>query len=320
MRIIFMGAGEIGLPSLRWLLDHRGDHEIVGIYTQPDKRVGRKQILTPPAVKVMAEEASVPVFQPDSFRNNESALDELKALHVDLAIVMAYGQILPRDVIEAPTKACINLHASLLPRHRGASPIQAAIRDGDSETGITLMHIEPKLDAGDMILKEVTPILPEDTGGTLHDRLAGLGPILLERAFPLLAGESIGGEPQNEELVTYSGKLERDQGRIDWTRPARELELLIRAYDPWPGTFTEIDLNGDIRKLKIFSPTTPGPDQDQPPGTVTSNETGLTIACGEGSLHLGGDLQLEGRKRIAAADLLRGVEIPVGTILQSRQD
>lgn len=311
-----MGAGEIGLPSLRWMLE-LADHEVVGIYTQPDKKIGRKQVLTPPVVKVMAEEAGVPVFQPETFRNNESAIEELRGLDCDIAIVMAYGQILPRAVIEAPKKACINLHASLLPRHRGASPIQAAIRDGDSETGITLMHIASKLDSGDMILKERTPIAAEDTGEILHDRLADIGPILLEKSLTLLESDTIAAEAQDESLVTYSGKLERDHGEIDWSQSADTLERLIRAYDPWPGTYTAVDLGGERKKLKIYPYVEVGPDSDEPPGTVIGLDHDLTVSCGDGSLILKGDLQLEGRKRMSAGDLLRGVEIPVGTILSS---
>lgn len=311
-----MGAGEIGLPSLRWMLE-LADHEVVGIYTQPDKKIGRKQVLTPPAVKVVAEEAGVPVFQPETFRNNESAIEELRGLDCDIAIVMAYGQILPRAVIEAPKKACINLHASLLPRHRGASPIQAAIRDGDSETGITLMHIASKLDSGDMILKERTPIAAEDTGGILHDRLADIGPLLLEKSLTVLESDTIAAEAQDESLVTYSGKLERDHGKIDWSQSADTLARLIRAYDPWPGTYTAVDLGGERRKLKIYPYVEVGPDSDEPPGTVIGLDHDLTVSCGDGSLILKGDLQLEGRKRMSAGDLLRGVEIPAGTILSS---
>lgn len=311
-----MGAGEIGLPSLRWMLE-LADHEVVGIYTQPDKKIGRKQVLTPTAVKVVAEEAGVPVFQPETFRNNESAIEELRGLDCDIAIVMAYGQILPRAVIEAPKKACINLHASLLPRHRGASPIQAAIRDGDSETGITLMHIASKLDSGDMILKERTPIAAEDTGGILHDRLADIGPILLEKSLTVLESDTIAAEAQDESLVTYSGKLERDHGKIDWSQSADTLARLIRAYDPWPGTYTAVDLGGERRKLKIYPYVEVGPDSDEPPGTVIGLDHDLTVSCGDGSLILKGDLQLEGRKRMSAGDLLRGVEIPAGTILSS---
>ncbi|MCL4145462.1 UNVERIFIED_CONTAM: hypothetical protein GTU68_024580 [Idotea baltica] len=204
-----MGTGEIALPTLRALIETQGPHSIVGVYTQPDKKIGRKQLITPPAIKVVAQEADIPVFQPETLRKDEAALQEFEALDCDLAIVMAYGQILPRSVIETPKIACVNLHASLLPRHRGASPIQAAIRDGDTESGITLMHIVPKLDAGDMILKKIIPIEPTDTGGILHDNLAELGPELIREAMPLFEKRTLVAEAQNEELVTYSGKLER---------------------------------------------------------------------------------------------------------------
>ncbi|MCB1079629.1 MAG: methionyl-tRNA formyltransferase, partial [Verrucomicrobiae bacterium] len=178
MRLVFMGTGEIALPSLRWLIEQSGQ-EVVGVWTQPDKPVGRQQTLTSPEVKVIAQAAGIPVFQPETFRKNPAAVDELRAIAPDIAIVMAYGQILPRAVIRIPRIACVNLHASLLPRHRGASPIQAAIRDGDAETGITLMHVVSALDAGDMIVKHTLPISPDDTGGTLHDKLAELGPAIL---------------------------------------------------------------------------------------------------------------------------------------------
>ena len=165
MRLVFMGTGEIALPSLRWLIEAQKSHdfEVVGVYTQPDKPVGRRHILTPPEVKEIALGSDIPVFQPESFRKDPGALDNFATLKPDLAVVMAYGQILPKALLETPRRACVNLHASLLPRHRGASPIQAAIRDGDEETGITLMHVAPKLDAGDMILKETIPIRPHET-------------------------------------------------------------------------------------------------------------------------------------------------------------
>ena len=314
MRLVFMGAGEIALPSLRWLLDLE-DHELVGVYTQPDKKVGRKQILAPPAVKLMAEESGVAVFQPESFRNNDKEIARLKSLDCDVAVVMAYGKILPRSILNIPKKACVNLHASILPRHRGASPIQASIRDGDSETGITLMHIVKQLDAGDMILNQITPISAEDTGGILHDRLAKLGPALLKKAIPILERETIVAEPQSEDLVTYSGKPERDDGHIDWSCSAAYLERVIRAYDPWPGTFAKLTTSGEVRKLKIYPYAEVGPDHHSAPGTVILSKNQLAVSCGEGRLILKGDLQLEGRKRMSSAELLRGIEIPIGLIL-----
>lgn len=315
LKIVFMGTGEIALPTLRVLIENRHQHEIVGVYTQPDKRIGRKQLITPPAVKVIAEEAGIPVFQPESLRNSEAALEEFQALGCDLAIVMAYGQILPRSVIEAPKTGCLNLHASLLPRHRGASPIQAAIRDGDSETGITLMHIVPKLDAGDMILKNTIPIDPSDTGGILHDRLAELGPELIREAMPLFEKGILDATPQNEDLVTYSGKLEREHGEIDWSLPATEIERLIRAYDPWPGTYTSLTTDSGIKKLKIYPQSLALEHVEASPGTIVEPGKNLTIACGKGALKLTGDLQLEGRKRLDLASFVNGITMEEGSIL-----
>ena len=319
MRIVFMGTGDIALPSLQWLIEQQssgpGGHELVAVYTQPDKPFGRKQVLTAPEIKVLAESHGIPVRQPEILRGNAEAIAEFAAFSPDLAVVMAYGQILPKAVIAAPALACVNLHASLLPRHRGASPIQAAIREGDTESGITLMHIVPKLDAGDMILKESTPIFPEDTGGTLHDRLATLGPRLLERGLPLFHDGLPTAEPQDDTLVTYSGKLLRDDGEIDWSMDAAALERLIRAYDPWPGTTTFVTLGEERRKLKIHPPVTLTDGNTSPPGTVLESGSRLVVNCGRGALVLGGDLQLEGRKRLGAGEFLRGTSIPVGTIL-----
>lgn len=315
MRIVYMGTGEIGLPTLKWLVENQGSHEVVGVFTQPDKKIGRKQLLTPPEVKVLAEEAGIPVFQPETLRKNESALEELTDLNADVLVVMAYGQILPRRVIEAPSIACVNLHASLLPRHRGASPIQAAIRDGDKETGITLMHVVPKLDAGDMILKEVLTIDSKDTGGILHDRLAEIGPRTMQRGLEILSSGEIPAEPQEEELVTYSGKLEREHGQIDWSADAKVLERLIRAYDPWPGTYTMLPSEEGLKKLKIYPYAEVGADTEAAPGTVLGTQNGLHVSCGKGSVMLQGDLQLEGRRRLSCGDFLRGTAIPEGTRL-----
>jgi len=334
MRIIYMGTGEIGLPSLRWLIEKSG-HPVVGVFTQPDKRVGRKQILTPPEVKKVAEAGGIPAFQPERLRKNPRAHWELTALEPDLIVVMAYGQILPREVIAAPAVACVNLHASLLPRHRGASPIQAAIREGDTETGITLMHIAAALDAGDMILKETIPIEPGDTGGLLHDNLAQVGPRILERGLPLLESGEARREAQDDALATYAPKLERQDGEIDWTRPADEIARLIRAYDPWPGAHAWLRTDRGRQKLKIYPfaqveeslptgtagvpgsrPKPPAQDlpasDDLPPGTIIAAADILTIATGSGSLRLEGDLQLEGRKRLPLPEFLRGVPLSAG--------
>lgn len=315
MRVVFMGTGEIALPTLRWLLTPEAGCEVAGIFTQPDKKIGRKQVVVPPEVKQIGLAAGVEVLQPLSLRKDPEAIERLRTWAPDLLVVMAYGQILPRSVIEIPRLASINLHASLLPRHRGASPIQAAIREGDVESGITLMHIVPQLDAGDMILKETTPILETDTGGSLHDRLAEIGPSLLVRGIPLFRKGNVLSEPQDEALVTYSGKLEREDGQIDWTRDAAAIERLIRAYDPWPGTYTTTTGGEGTKKLKIFPIATVSDRAEAKPGTVLASDGQLVVACGKGSLILSGDLQLEGRKRLPAAEFLRGTDLPEGSVL-----
>ena len=318
MRIVFRGTGEIGLPSLRWLIERSG-HELVGVYTQPDKPVGRKQVLTPPEVKTVALAAGLPVFQPERLRGNDEAMAEFTALEPDLAVVMAYGQILPRRVIETPRIACVNLHASLLPRHRGASPIQAAIRDGDESSGITLMHIVPALDAGDMILEHSLPITPDTTGGSLHDELADLGPGLLAEGLPLLESGTVPAEVQDEALVTYAPKLGREDGVIDWNAPAAEIERTIRAYDPWPGTTTLFPTEKGPAKLKLFPGATvvPSPPGDDPGDALAeAGKTALVIRCGDGQgLRVSGDLQLEGRKRLPVSEFLRGQAFPGRTKL-----
>lgn len=324
MRIIYMGAGDIGLPSLRWLIEECG-HDIVGVFTQPDKPVGRKQVLTPPAVKTLAEAAGVPVFQPEKLRGNAEALVSLSDLEPDLAVVMAYGQILPQAVIDAPKIACINLHASLLPRHRGASPIQAAIREGDAETGITVMHIVKALDAGDMITKAAIPIDIDDTGGSLHDKLAELGPGTLAEGLPLFEAGSAPREAQDDTLVTYAPKLLREDGEIDWSKPATEIERLIRAYDPWPGTYSWLETEKGRQKLKLYPTTAADSDStgsDQPSNPVGSIASAggerIEVSCGENTrliLAENGALQLEGRKRLSVPDFLHGHPIEPGTKL-----
>ncbi len=320
MRIVWMGAGEIGLPSLQWLVEKSG-HDVVGAFTQPDRPVGRKQVMTPTAVKTLALDEGIPVFQPGSWKKDPEALGNLQALRPDLIVVMAYGCLLPRAVAGAASVACVNLHASLLPRHRGAAPIQAAILAGDGESGITVMHIAPKLDSGDMIWKEEVAIAPGETGGTLHDKLAELGPRALAAAVPRILDGTAPRVAQEDAQVTYSGKLGRGDGRIDWSRPATEIERRVRAFDPWPGTGTAVTLPGGRRqRLKIFPPVAiePGDAGGAEPGTVLEAgdpaEQGLRVATGEGVLRLF-QLQLEGRSRMDAAGLLRGHPIPPGTRL-----
>jgi len=296
MRIVFIGAGEIGVPTLQALL--KSEHEVVGIVTQPDKPVGRAQIIEPPPIKKALAGAKMPILQPARIKEHQ-AIAEIRALIPDVIVVMAYGQIFPRDVLEIPKIACLNLHASLLPRWRGAAPVQAAIAAGDRETGITVMYMDEGLDTGDILLRCKTDILPTDTGGSLHDRLAKIAPDALLDCLRLLVEGSAPRAPQDNSLATYAPKLKRDDGRIDWSEPAEMIERKIRAFYPWPGAFTKIER----LTLKIFSASVF--DLSGEPGEILRSEKELVIAAGTGALSLS-EVQLEGKRRMSAAEFLRG--------------
>jgi len=299
MRILFIGAGEIGLPTFRMLSNWR-EHKLVGVVTQPDKPAGRDQKLTSPSPKKAVRDLTpdLPVLQPGRIKSLES-VDAIRALKPDVIVVMAYGQILSRDVLEIPKVACLNLHASLLPRWRGAAPIQAAIAAGDRETGITVMYMDEGLDTGDILLQRQIAIAPDETGGSLHDKLAEVAPEALAEAILLLDKGKAPRLPQENEFATYASKLERKHGRIDWSEPAETIERKIRAFDPWPGAFMEID----HRHLKIFSATTT--DRKGKPGEISQEQDELIVAAGTGALSLA-KVQLEGKKRMSAAEFLRG--------------
>lgn len=310
MRILFIGTGDIGLPSLEWLLN-TPKHEVVAVVTQPDKPAGRKLVLTPPEVKVRAQAAGLTVLQPPKIR---TIVDELEAFKADIAVVVAYGQILPRSVLNVPRLACLNIHASLLPKYRGASPIQAAIRSGDSETGVTIMFMDEGLDTGDVLLMDTLPILASDTGGILHDKLAVAAPSSLEKALDLIATGNPPRKPQDHALSSHCGKLKREDGRLDWSRRATELERLISAYNPWPGTSCGLP---DGKPLKVHRATLiEGADACPLPGTIVSTDpkAGLIITCGQGLLRLD-EVQTEGGKRLLAADFLRGHPLKIGARL-----
>src|SRR6266446_1054607 len=303
MRVVFIGTGEIGVPTLEALL--KSEHDVVGVVTQPDKPVGRTQQIEPPPIKkALMDNApsgralSLPILQPAKIRDPQ-AIEQIRALVPDVIVVMAYAQILPRDVLEIPKIACLNLHASLLPRWRGAAPIQAAIAAGDRETGITVMYMDEGLDTGDILLQRKIAIASNETGGSLHDKLAQIAPEALTEAILLLDKEKAPRLPQENEYATYASKLERKDGRIDWSETAEAIERKIRAFDPWPGAFMEID----HRHLKIFSATTA--DRKGKPGEISQKENELIVAAEEGALSLG-EVQLEGKRRMSAAEFLRG--------------
>jgi methionyl-tRNA formyltransferase len=299
MRIVFIGAGEIGVPTLQALLN--SEHELVGVVTQADKPVGRAQLVEPPPIKRALGAMNMLVLQPARIKERQ-AIEEIRALNPDAIVVMAYGQILPRDVLGIPKLACLNLHASLLPRWRGAAPIQAAIAAGDHETGITVMYMDEGLDTGDILLQRTIDIRRNDTGGSLHERLAKIAPQTLLNSLELLATARAPRTPQDNKLATLAPKLNREHGRIDWSEPAEVIERKIRAFNPWPGAFMTISING-MRNLKIFSATVV--DLPGKPGEILRSQKEFIIAAGKGALSLS-QVQLEGKRSMSASEFLRG--------------
>ncbi|MBU1332954.1 MAG: methionyl-tRNA formyltransferase [Gammaproteobacteria bacterium] len=294
LRIVFAGTPEFAAEHLKALLN--SSHQIVAVYSQPDRPAGRGQKLTPSPVKQLAVQHDIPVYQPQTLRD-PAAQSELAALKPDLMVVVAYGLILPQVVLDIPRLGCINSHASLLPRWRGAAPIQRAVQAGDAESGVTVMQMEAGLDTGPMLLKVSTPISTSDTGGTLHDRLANLGPQAVVQAIAGLAAGSLVGEVQDDALATYAHKLNKDEARLDFTRPAAELERLVLAFHPWP--ICHSTLNGEAIKVHAAHET----EGQGAPGTIlAADKHGLSVACGEGALCLT-RLQLPGGKALNFADL-----------------
>lgn len=298
-RIIFIATGDIALPAFRRLLDQ--GPQPLALVTQPDKPVGRHQKITPPEIKKVALAAGLPVFQPEKIGDISA---QLAALCPEILVVMAYGQILRENILTLPTKAIINLHASLLPLYRGAACIQAALDAGDAETGITSMHVIRELDAGDIILKKPIPIAAGETGGMLHDRLADLAAEALAETLARLKSGDAPRIPQDEALSSYVPKLDRGDGRLDWSQPAVTLERRIRAYDPWPGTFTLASESSGGKRLKIH-PHTTVVDEALAPGQLLTDDGKLIVGCGEKSLLIT-TVQPDGGKRMSAADYLRG--------------
>jgi len=305
LRIVFAGTPGFAVPCLRAAAE-RG--EVVGVYTQPDRPAGRGRQLAPSPVKVEALARGLPVFQPENFRSKE-AREELRALQPDLMVVVAYGLILPQSVLDIPRFGCWNVHASLLPRWRGAAPIQRALEAGDQETGVCLMQMEKGLDTGPVLLSLATPITADDTGGSLHDRLAALGAEVLGDGLKLLrAGMRPVPQPQTDEGVTYAHKLDKAEARLDWSRPATELANRVRAFNPWP--VAEAELAGE--RLRIHAARALDLAHGQAPGTVlAASRDGLDVACGEGALRLL-QVQREGGRAMAVADYLNARPALVG--------
>ena len=310
LRIVFAGTPEFAAAHLQALLEAKLN--IVAVYSQPDRPAGRGHKLTPSAVKQLALQHDLPVYQPQTLRAPE-AQTELAALQADLLVVVAYGLILPQAVLDMPRLGCINSHASLLPRWRGAAPIQRAIEAGDNETGVTVMQMEAGLDTGPMLLKSHTPIHASDTGGSLHDRLAEIGPPAVLQAIEGLAAGTLQGEVQDDSLATYAHKLGKADARIDWTRPAAELALMVRAFNPWPLAHA---LWQD-QPLKVWAAEAEA-GSGQPGEILDCSKQGLLVACGDQALRLT-RLQLPGGKPLAFTDLYnaRRDQFAVGQLLDN---
>ena len=302
MKVVFFGTGDISLPSLRWLINEPGI-DVRAVVTRSDKPAFRSLRLHAPETKRLALEANIPVFQPKKLREIE---DDLRHCKADIFVVMAYGKILPKWMLDIPRLGCLNLHASLLPRHRGAAPVQAAILAGDAETGITVMWMNEGLDTGDIFLSEKIGIAPADTGGTLHNRLARLAPFALASAVAALLSKEAPRTPQDHALATYAPKLAKNDGEIDWKLDAETIERRIRAYSPWPGSFTT--LLDDTRLIIHRAEAHPAHSDtvDMSPGTILeARKSILRVATGAGEIHVR-HLQRQGGKKLDTVDFLNG--------------
>lgn len=312
MRLVFMGTPAFAVPSLEALLD--AGHEIAAVITQPDRPRGRGMRLAPPPVKEKALRYGLPVWQPQRVRE-AAFIAALARLQPESIVVVAFGQILPRDILVLPPAGCINLHASLLPRYRGAAPIHWAIINGEQETGVTTMFMDEGMDTGDIILQAVLPIGPDDNVGLVHDRLAHLGSELLVRTVELVAAGKAPRTPQNHALATYAPLLRPEDEIIDWTRPAGAIKNLVRGMDPWPGARTTLD--GKVLKIWRVSLCGDGSSRGVPGEILAADEvSGILVRAGDGVVAIE-ELQVAGGKRLDSRAFLRGHRLPVGAIVGS---
>ena len=307
MRILFMGTPDFAVPSIRALVE--AGHDVCGAFTQPDKPKNRGMKLQPTPVKEFCLEHNIPVFQPTKLRDG-TALAQIQELAPELIVVAAYGRILPDEILNYPAKGCINVHSSLLPRYRGAAPINWAILNGDKVSGVTIMHMATELDAGDIISQVETPIDPDETVESLHDRLADLGAKLLAETVEAIGNGTATRTPQNAEQVTFAPMLSRELSPMDWNKTARALHDQVRGLIPWPAAVAEL---GGVR-CKVFATKVCGETTHAEPGTVVkADKKGLKIACGGGTVLEICELQPDGKKRMPANAFLLGRPIPEGS-------
>ncbi|MBR1781437.1 MAG: methionyl-tRNA formyltransferase [Oscillospiraceae bacterium] len=300
MRIVFMGTPDFAVPSLERLI--ADGHQVVGVYTQPDKPKNRGMKLTASPVKEHALAHGIPVFQPTTLKD-DAVFEELCTLAPELIVVAAYGKILPKRILDCPEKGCINVHSSLLPRYRGAAPINWAILNGEDETGVTIMYMAEGLDTGDIISQRATPIDPNESVETLHDRLAALGASLLSETVVSIADGTATRRPQDDAQSNYAPMLNRELSPVDFTRSARQIHDQIRGLVPWPAACMEVE----GLSLKLFASDLPGEESELPPGTILgADKKGMRIVCGDGKVLRILELQAPGKKRMRAVDYLRG--------------
>ena len=312
LHLVFMGTAPLAAVSLNALAENPALH-VLAVVTQPDKPRGRDLKLQPSAVKELALKKNLPVLQPLKARD-PGFLEQLRDLQPELIIVAAYGQILPQAILDLPRHGCLNVHTSLLPKHRGAAPIQWAIAHGDAETGVTIMRMDAGLDTGDIVSVEATPILPSDDSQMLHDRLAHLGAALLTRTIPDFVAGKITPRKQPADGASYARKIEKEDGHLDWSQPAHVLWNRLRAFTPWPGAFTFLPAEPKPLLLKIWQ-AEPVEDLRGAPGEILqADKSGLVIACGKGALRIL-TLQREGGRRMSAPEFLAGSHLQPGTRL-----
>jgi methionyl-tRNA formyltransferase len=313
MRVVFMGTPDFSVPALVEIVGQ--GHEVVAVYSQPPRKAGRGQAVTPSPVQAQAEALGIPVHTPASLKTEDA--EAVFASHdADVAVVIAYGMILPRVILDLPAQGCLNVHASLLPRWRGAAPIQRAIMAGDAETGVMVMRMEEGLDTGPIAMAERTAIGETETAAQLHDRLSRLGADLIVRALAGLSRDSLTFTPQLSEGVNYAHKIDKAEAEIDWTRPAADIHNHIRGLSPFPGAWFELKHNDKTERIKVLQSAIVeqiGTAENGAPGVALDD--GLTIACGQGSVALK-RLQRAGKGPLNAEDFLRGISVPKGTSLR----
>ena len=310
MKVVYMGTPDFAVKPLEALIEN--NYEVVGVFTQPDKPVGRKAILTPPPVKVVANENDIPVFQPDSLKNGEGVkiLEDLKP---DVVVVVAYGKILPKDFLEFAKYGCINIHGSILPEYRGAAPIQWSVLDGKEFAGVTSMQMNEGLDTGDILLVEKTKIQENETSGDLYERLTVLGADVLLKTLEAIKNNSLNPQKQDDSKSSYAKMLDKSLSKIDWNLSAQEVHNKIRGLDPWPVALTSFD----GKNLKLFRSKLLNEEYNESAGTVLKSKDGIVVVCGDKKAVLITEVQLEGKKRMSSVDFSRGANLSDGMIFES---